>query len=93
VGIDVRTYAETTPFRQLTEIVGVPPGTVPRPLKRHGRSQVLKGFVDSILGGSPISPSGEERLRARTIKAICRSAKLGGEFRVEDEVGGASARH
>jgi len=48
---------------------------------------VIRRFVDSILTGVPMSPSGEEGLdRTRLIDAIYRSAELGQEVRLDEPV-------
>jgi len=50
-----------------------------------GHYQIIKGVVDSILNGTPVTPSGAEGLeRARLIDAIYDSARLGEEVRVEN---------
>jgi predicted dehydrogenase len=62
----------------------VPTITEPRLLERHGHGEVFKQFVDSVLDGTPMSPSGEEGLdRVRLIEAIYRSAELGEEVEVD----------
>jgi predicted dehydrogenase len=45
---------------------------------------VFRQFIESVLDGTPMSPSGEEGLdRVRLIEAIYRSAELGEEVEVE----------
>jgi predicted dehydrogenase len=86
--IHAKDYAETGTLRFFGEIDGVPTVTEPLLLKRHGHGELLKQFVDSVLDGTPMSPSGEEGLdRVRLIEAIYRSAELGREVEVarEDE--------
>jgi predicted dehydrogenase len=82
--IHARDYAQTGTLRFFGEIDGVPTITEPRLLERHGHGEVFKQFVESVLDGTPMSPSGEEGLdRVRLIEAIYRSAELGQEVEVE----------
>ncbi len=81
--IHARDYAQTGTLRLFGEIDGVPTVTEPRLLERHGHGEVFKQFVDSVLDGLPMSPSGEEGLeRVRLIEAIYRSAEVGHEVAV-----------
>ena len=83
--INAKDYAETGTLRLFGELDGVPTVTEPLLLKQHGHGEVLKLFVDSVLDGTPMSPSGEEGLsRVRLIEAIYRSAELGEEVAFED---------
>lgn len=88
--IHARDYAQTGTLRFYGEIDGVPTVTEPRLLERHGHGVVFRQFIESVLDGVPMSPSGEEGLdRVRLIEAIYRSAELGREVEVEsaeDEV-------
>ncbi|MFN8593448.1 MAG: Gfo/Idh/MocA family oxidoreductase [Thermomicrobiales bacterium] len=82
--INAKDYAETGTLRFFGEIDGVPTVTEPQLLKRHGHGEVLTMFIDSVLDGTPMSPSGEEGLsRVRLIEAIYRSAELGREISLE----------
>ena len=82
--IHARDYAQTGTLRFFGEIDGVPTVTEPRLLERHGHGEVFRGFIESVLDGTPMSPSGEEGLdRVRLIQAIYRSAELGREVEVE----------
>ena len=59
----------------------------PRLVSRPGHEQIIRGFVDGILLGTPVSPDGLEGLdRVRLIEAIYKSAELGREISI-DEVG------
>ena len=83
--INAKDYAETGTLRLFSEIDGIPTVTEPLLLKQHGHGEVLKQFVDSVLDGTPMSPSGEEGLaRVQLIEAIYRSAELGEEVAIED---------
>jgi predicted dehydrogenase len=83
--IHIKDYAHTGTMRLYGEIDGVPTMTEPLLLKRTSHGELLRQFVDSVLEGTPISPSGEEGLdRVRLIEAIYRSAELGREVEVED---------
>jgi predicted dehydrogenase len=90
--INARDYAETGTLRLFGEIDGVPTTTEPRLLQRHGHGEVFKQFVDSVLDGVPMSPSGEEGLeRVRLIEAIYRSAEEGREVEIGREESSQSA--
>jgi predicted dehydrogenase len=57
----------------------------PRLVERRGHAEIIRGFVDGILNGTPVSPNGEEGLdRVRLIDAIYRSAELGREIDVAE---------
>ena len=85
--IHARDYAQTETLSFFGEIDGVPTVTQPRLLKRHDHGEVFKQFVESVLDGTPMSPSGEEGLdRVRLIEAIYRSAELGHEVEVDGAV-------
>jgi predicted dehydrogenase len=59
----------------------------PRLVAREGHSQIINGFVDAILNGTPLSPDGQEGLdRVRLIDAIYRSAELGREINIDEEI-------
>jgi predicted dehydrogenase len=82
--IHARDYSQTGTLRFFGEIDGVPTITEPRLLERHGHGEVFRQFIESVLDGTPMSPSGEEGLdRVRLIEAIYRSAELGEEVEVE----------
>lgn len=81
--IHVKDYAQTGTLRLFGEIGGTPTVTEPRLIERPGHSEVFRVFVNSVLDGSPMSPSGEEGLdRVRLIEAIYRSAALKREVEV-----------
>lgn len=59
----------------------------PRLVAREGHAQIINGFVDAILEGTPLTPDGQEGLdRVRLIDAIYRSAELGREIVIDDEI-------
>jgi predicted dehydrogenase len=59
----------------------------PRLVAQEGHAQIINGFVDAILNGTPLSPDGQEGLdRVRLIDAIYRSAELGREITIDDEI-------
>lgn len=91
--IHARDYAQTGTLRFYGEIDGVPTVTEPRLLERHGHGEVFRQFIESVLDGTPMSPSGEEGLdRVRLIEAIYRSADLGREVEVEGSVDESTTR-
>jgi hypothetical protein len=78
--IHVKDYALTDTLRVFGDFEGVPTDARPRLQKTHGHTEIIHSFVDAILTGAPMSPSGEEGLdRTRLIDAIYRSAALGRE--------------
>jgi predicted dehydrogenase len=82
--IHAKDYAQTGTLRLYGDIDGVPTVTEPQLLTRPGHAEVFRRFVDSILEGTPMSPSGEEGLdRVRLIEAIYRSAEAGQEVAVD----------
>ena len=83
--IQAKDYAQTGTLRFFGEIDNVPTVTEPKLLERHGHGEVLRQFIDSVVDGVVMSPSGEEGLeRVRLIQAIYRSAELGREVELED---------
>lgn len=83
--IHARDYAQVDTLRLFGEIDGVPTVTEPKLTERPGHAAVLESFVNSVLDGTPMSPSGQEGLdRVTLIEAIYRSASLGHEVCVED---------
>jgi predicted dehydrogenase len=59
----------------------------PRLVERQGHSEIIKGFVDAILDGTSLTPDGHEGLdRVRLIDAIYRSAELGREIVIDEEI-------
>jgi predicted dehydrogenase len=88
--LHVKDYAETGTLKIFGDIGGTPIDTAPRlrPKKvTAGHAEVIRRFIDSILTGAPMNPSGEEGLdRTRLIDAIYRSAELGREVRFDEPV-------
>jgi predicted dehydrogenase len=81
--IHAKDYAQIDTLRLYGQIDDVPTVTTPKLLERHGHGEILRGFVDSVIDGVSMSPSGEEGLeRVRLIEAIYRSAELGREVDV-----------
>jgi predicted dehydrogenase len=78
--IHVKDYALTDTLRVFGDFEGVPSDAMPRLQKTHGHTEIIHSFVDAILTGAPMSPSGDEGLeRTRLIDAIYRSAALSRE--------------
>lgn len=78
--IHVKDYANVGTLRLFGDVGGVPVDSSPRLRPTHGHAGIIKGFVDGIIHGTPISPSGEEGVdRARLIDAIYHSAAIGRE--------------
>jgi predicted dehydrogenase len=59
----------------------------PRLVETEGHGAIIRNFVDAILEGKPLSPDGVEGLdRVRLIDAIYRSAELGREILIDEEI-------
>lgn len=86
--LHVKDYASTGTLRLFGDVGGAPTDSTPRLQTKEvwdGHAQIIKGVIDGILHGSPVSPSGEEGLdRARLIDAIYQSAALGRELRIDE---------
>lgn len=86
----VKDYATVGTLKLFSDVGGAATDSVPRlqTQPRHaGHADVIHRFLDSILTGCPMSPSGEEGLdRARLIDAIYRSAEIGREVRLDEPV-------
>ena len=82
-----RDYAQEGTLKFVGEIDGTPTITTPRLLPSHGHTSTIKQFVDSILDGAPVHSSGTEALDlVRLIRLIYRSAELGRELRLPDDL-------
>jgi predicted dehydrogenase len=88
--LHVKDYASTGTLRLFGDIDGVQTDTAPRLPTREvwdGHAQIIHNFVDAILTGSPVSPSGLEGLeRTRLLDAIYRSAELGRELKLDSRL-------
>ncbi|HWV25101.1 MAG TPA: Gfo/Idh/MocA family oxidoreductase [Thermomicrobiales bacterium] len=63
----------------------------PRLVETEGHGAIIRDFVSAILDGTPMSPDGREGLdRVRLIDAIYRSAELGHEIVIDEEITGAN---
>ena len=81
--IHAKDYSQTGTLRFFNDLDGTPAVTEPNLLERQNHGEIFKLFVDSILHGTPMSPSGKEGLeRVHLIEAIYRSAALGREVEV-----------
>ncbi len=80
-------YADVDTLDLFSGIGNTTADTHPRLVARPGHEEIVRGFVDGILLGTPVSPDGEEGLdRVRLIDAIYKSAELGREISI-DEIG------
>lgn len=74
-------YADTETLTLFHEAGDTTADAKPRLVSRKGHAQIISGFVDGILHGTPVSPDGEEGLdRVRLIDAIYASAAAGKEI-------------
>lgn len=81
--IRVNDYVKTNTLRFMGDAVDMTPHLQPQ--EEH--LQIVTRFVDAVLSGEPMSPSGEEGLaRTRVIDAIYASAALGREVRLDEAV-------
>lgn len=61
----------------------------PRLVETEGHGAIIRDFVNAIVDGTPMSPDGLEGLdRVRLIDAIYRSAELGHEIIIDEEIVG-----
>lgn len=86
--LHVKDYASVGTLKLYGEAGGAQADTTPRLQTKEvwdGHAQIIKGVLDGILDGKPVSPSGEEGLdRTRLIDAIYQSAAMGRELRIEE---------
>jgi predicted dehydrogenase len=88
--VHVKDYAKEGDVTLFSDLNGSRVETKPRIYEQHEHGRVISQFVDSILLGVPMSPSGEEGLdRIRVIDAIYASAEAQREvvFATEAVVG------
>lgn len=82
--LHVKDYATSGTLTIFQDIAGVPADSklrIPEGSDGAGHGAVVKNFLDSIIDGVPMSPSGEEGLeRARLIDAIYESGQVGHEL-------------
>jgi predicted dehydrogenase len=84
--IRVKDYARTGALRLFGDFAGSPAEVTPTYEPQPEHLQIITRFVDAIVAGVPMSPSGEEGLdRTRLLDAIYRSAELGRELCLEEE--------
>lgn len=73
--VHVKDYAKEGDVTLFSDLNGARVETTPRIFDHHEHGRVISRFIDSILLGVPMSPSGEEGLdRIRVIDAIYESA-------------------
>jgi len=74
--VHVKDYAKEGDVTLFNDLNGSRVETKPRIYEQHEHGRVISRFIDSILLGVPMSPSGEEGLdRIRVIDAIYASAE------------------
>lgn len=85
--IESEGYAQTGTLEMYRNQGDTTADSKPRLVERGGHAEVIHTFVDAILNGTPMTPSGEEGLeRVRLIDAIYRSAELGKEILIDEEI-------
>lgn len=86
--LHVKDYATVGTLTLFGDVGGAPTDMTPHLQAKEvwdGHAEVIHSFVDAILTGSAVSPSGEEGLdRAMLIDAIYASAAAGRELRMDD---------
>jgi predicted dehydrogenase len=83
--IHSKKYADVDTLDLFSEIGDTTSDSHPRLVSRPGHAEIIKGFVDGILDGAPVTPDGLEGLdRVRLIDAIYKSAELGREIEVSE---------
>lgn len=74
--IRIKDYVKVGDVKLHTDLNGAMIDISPRLYEQHQHARVINKFVDSILTGAPMSPSGREGLdRVRVIDSIYRSAE------------------
>ena len=82
--IHSKDYAQVGTLELYGDIGDTAVDSTPRLQERPGHGGIIRDFVDAILNGTPVSPSGAEGLdRVRLIDAIYKSAELGREIAIE----------
>jgi len=90
--IRVKDYTKEPALKLFSDVEGVPTDLQPRVVHRHEHNSIVEQFLNSIIDGVPMSPSGEEGVnRARVIDLIYESSQLGREISVSEVVAGAPA--
>ncbi len=78
-------YADVDTLELFSGIGDTTTDSRPRLVSRPGHAQIIRGFVDGILEGTPVTPDGEEGLdRVRLIDAIYASAERGREIAISE---------
>ncbi|HEV2127817.1 MAG TPA: Gfo/Idh/MocA family oxidoreductase [Thermomicrobiales bacterium] len=85
--IHSKEYADVGTLQLFSDVAGTATDAKPRLQSRNGHEYICRHFVDAVLNGTPVSPSGEEGLdRVRIIEAIYRSAALGREVLIDEVI-------
>ncbi|MDQ3657571.1 MAG: Gfo/Idh/MocA family oxidoreductase [Chloroflexota bacterium] len=85
--IRAKDYAQVGTLQLFGEIDDTPTITEPRLLANHGHTGTIANFVNSVLDGAPVESTGEEALDlVRLIRLIYRSAELGRELRIPEDI-------
>lgn len=85
--IDAKQYALTDTLEIYKNFGDATMDAKPRLVAREGHAQVIHKFLDAILYGTEMQPSGLEGLaNIRLIDAIYRSAELGREVILDEEI-------
>ena len=85
--IHSKDYSQEGTLRLIGEIDGTPTVTIPRLIPNYGHTETIKNFVAAILDGVPIDSTGKSALElARLIRLIYRSAELGRELRIPEDL-------
>lgn len=90
--IRVKDYTKEPALKLFSDVQGIPTDLSPRIVHRHEHNAIVEQFLNSIIDGVPMSPSGEEGVdRARVIDMIYQSSIAGRELTVEEAKAGIPA--
>lgn len=80
-------YSQTDTLRFFKDCGNTTMDCAPRVIATESHANITRDFVDAIVNGTPMSPSGQEGLeRVRLIDAIYASAEQGKEIILDDEI-------
>jgi predicted dehydrogenase len=89
--IHVHDYQKTGALKLFSDVHGVPTDLQPRTIIQHEHHSLVEHFLNSIIDGTPMSPSGQEWVdRARVIDLIYQSSVLGREINVAESMANAT---
>lgn len=80
----IKDYVKVGQVKLMSDLNGSMTDMTPRLYEQHSHGRMISNFLDAILNGTPMSPSGEEGLsRVRLLDTIYRSAEMGHELSLQ----------